>query len=99
MNSRFWVCPLAVFGGGLGHGLLAGNGGVINAAAYGKTPLTFEWRGAEADGQPFVPHVSGHTMAFAASGAVIERPGPGGPHQPETMLRFVGARPCLRRRS
>ena len=76
----------------MAHAFAVGHGGGINAAAYGKMPLTFEQRGAEAGGQPFVTHVSGHTMAFAASGAVIERPGPGGSHQAETILRFVGAR-------
>jgi hypothetical protein len=93
MNSSFRVCPLSVFAS-LAHAFFAGNSAGINAAAYGKMPLTFEWRGPEAGGQPFVTYVSGHPVAFAASGAVIERPGPGR-HQPETMLRFVGASPSV----
>jgi hypothetical protein len=62
-------------------------------------PLIFERRGAEAGGQPFVAHISGHTIAFAASGAVIERPGRGGSHQREAMLRFAGARPNVQPRA
>jgi hypothetical protein len=96
MNSSLRVCPLAVF---LAHALFAGNGEGINAAAYGKMPLTFEWRGTEAAGQLFVAHVSGHTVAFAASGEVIGRPVPGGFHQPEATLRFMGARPNVQPRA
>src|SRR5580700_3078273 len=92
MNASLRVCPLSVLAASLAHPFFAANGGEINAAAYGKIPLTFEWRGAEVGGEPFVTHVSGHTLAFAASGAVIEHAGTGSPHQPEAMLRFVGAR-------
>jgi len=94
MNSIYRVCLLPVVVASLARALFAGNSAGINAAAYGEMPLTFEWRGPETGGQPFVTHISGHPMAFAASGAVIERPGPGR-HQPETMLRFVGASPSV----
>jgi hypothetical protein len=99
MNTSFRFCSLSVFVTGLAPAFFAGNGGGINAAAYGRMPLTFEWRGAETVGQPFVTHVSGHTMAFAPSGAIIERPGPGGSHESEAMLRFVGARPDVQPRA
>jgi len=89
----YLICLLAALLTSLAYTLSAGNNSGLSAAAYGGMPLTFEWRGAEAGGLPFVAHVSGHTIAFAASGAVVERPGPGGSHEPETMLRFVGARP------
>src|SRR5580658_1619306 len=99
MNSGFRVCPFPVFAASLAHALFAGNGGGIDVAAYGKMPLTFEWRGAEAGAQSFVTHVSGLTVAFTASGAVIGHPGPGGSHPPEAILRFVGARPNVQPRA
>jgi len=93
MNATLRFCPLSVFVTSLAHAFFAGNAGGIHAASYGKVPLTFESRGEEPGGQSFVTHVSGRTMAFAASGAVIERPRPGGSRQPQATLRFLGARP------
>ena len=99
MTSTFRVCPLAVLVVGSVHAFFAGNDGRINVAAYGKTPLTFEWRGAEGGRQPFTAHVSRHTVAFAASGAVMEQTGPRGSDRPEATLRFVGTRPNVQPRA
>jgi len=91
MNSSFRVCSLAVLVA-LAHASFAGDSRGTNAAAYGQMPLTFEWRGSEASGHTFITRVSRHTVAFTASGAVIERPGQDGSHQPQAALRFVGTR-------
>jgi len=89
MNSNFRVSPLSVFLVSLVQACFAGNSGGTQVAAYGKMPLTFEWRAAEAGGPPFVAHISGNTLAFAASGTVIEG---SGFHQSKAILQFVGAR-------
>jgi hypothetical protein len=96
---KYLVCPLTVLLAGLAYGFSAGAGRGPAQAAYGRMPLTFEWRGAATGRQPFVTRVSGHTMAFAASGAVIERPGPSGADRPEPLLRFVGALPNVQPRA
>jgi hypothetical protein len=75
MNSLLRACPLAVILASLSY--TAGN--------YLTPPLTFEWRGA------FMAHVSGHTVAFGASGTIYE----GFPLR-ETTLQFAGARPNVR---
>jgi hypothetical protein len=91
MNSTFRFCLLTICLTSLAHALFAGDGRGINAAAYGKLPLTFAWRGPGAAEQPFAANVSGHRLAFAASGEVIER-ALGGSYQSEATLQFVGAR-------
>ena len=74
MNSLVRACPLAVILASLSYA----------AETYLTQPLTFEWPGTQAGGQPFVAHVAGHSLAFGASGTVYGRS--------ETMLRFAGAR-------
>jgi hypothetical protein len=98
MTPTFRVCPLAVLVFSSAHAFFAGNGGGINAAAYRRTPLTFEWRGAEASRQPFTARVSRHMVAFAASGAVIEQTASSGANQLKAALRFVGTRPNVQPR-
>ncbi|MGA2739156.1 MAG: SBBP repeat-containing protein [Bryobacteraceae bacterium] len=89
MSASFRVCSLVVLFTGLVRAVFGGDGGGINAAAYGKMPLMFELRGLESE-QWFVAHISRRTVAFASSGEVI------GSHQTDVPLRFVGARPNVR---
>lgn len=91
MNPLVRFCPLAVLLTSLLYAFPAGKGHSQAAGTYGKPPLTFERRGADTNGLPFVAYLSGHSVSFGVSGAVFETPG--GSNQPEAMLQFTGARP------
>ena len=83
MSSQSRVSLLAFLVSGFAYASSAGNGQPLNPTAYGKTPLTFEWRGNSAN-HAFVAHAARLTVAFAASGAVMDSSG--------LMLQFPGAR-------
>lgn len=86
MSSNYRVGLLIFFVGSFAYGFSNGNSQPLNPAAYGKMPLTFEWRG-DSVWQPVVAHVAGRTVAFAASGAVMDSAG--------LMLQFPGSRPAV----
>ncbi|HUD98112.1 MAG TPA: SBBP repeat-containing protein [Bryobacteraceae bacterium] len=96
MNSLARFCPAAVLMTGLLYGIPQGKYPGPTAGNYGRAPLTFEWRGANSPGLPFVAHLSGHVVGFGDSGAIFAR---SGSNRPEAVLQFAGARPNVEARA